>query len=633
MAECWSIEDARDLYGIHRWGADYFDLNEEGDVVVNLPGEGDPEAVVLKELIENLRDRGRSLPLILRFRNLLDSRIEALNSSFRRAAEKHGYQGAYRGVYPIKVNQQQQVLEEITACGCRYHFGLEVGSRPELLAALAYMHDPEALLICNGYKDEAFIDLALQATRMGLQIILVVEMPGELPLIINRAEALGIRPHLGVRFRLSTKSEGLWAGSGGDRSTFGLNATQLVDAVDLLKENNYLDCLRLFHYHQGSQLPNIRAIREAVLEAVRVYVALAGEGAPMGLLDLGGGLAIDYDGSHTNSPSSCNYRMDEYAGTLVEVVKESCEHAGLPHPTLITESGRAVVAPCSVLVFNILDVACFSHPERPEAPDPDNHEVIHKLAEVCERAGTGQPQECYNEALFYRDQVRALFNHGQVSLRERALAERTFWHISTVLATEIRELPYVPEELEQLEDQLTDFYYGNFSVFQSLPDHWAIDHLFPVMPLHRHLEEPTRRAILADLTCDSDGRIDRFADRETVRHHLPVHPKEPGEAYLIGVFLTGAYQETLGDLHNLLGDPNVVSVGLEDGKPTVTHEVRGDSVADVLSYVEYEPGKLEARFLHFADQAVARGEITAAQRTEAIAAFQSSLEGYTYFEG
>ena len=352
----------------------------------------------------------------------------------------------------------------------------------------------------------------------------------------------------------------------------------------------------------------------------------------MGLLDLGGGLAVDYDGSHTNSPSSCNYDLAEYAGNLVEIVQESCDQAGIDHPTLITESGRAVVAHYSVLVFDILDVARFSHPERPEAPGPEAHEMLHHLHEVTTRLGTGKPQECYNDALFYRDQIRTLFSHGQVSLRERAHAERTFWHILTGLADETAGLAYVPEDLQQLEDQLTDFYYGNFSVFQSLPDHWAINHLFPIMPLARHREEPTERAILSDITCDSDGKIDRFVDRDGERRHLPVHPRESGQDYFIGVFLVGAYQETLGDLHNLLGDPNVVSVSLRNGDPVFSHEVDGDSVADVLSYVEYDPKDLEARFRHAAERAVQRGALTPGQRREIMTAYRTSLHGSTYYE-
>jgi len=629
----WTIDDARELYGIHHWGKGYFDINASGEVVVNLTENGRSVPVALKPLVDSLRERGRALPILLRFGDLLDRQIEILNGSFRKAIEAAGYTGAFRGVYPVKVNQQQQVIEEVTDFGRQFHYGLEVGSRPELLAALAYMQDPEAFIVCNGYKDDAFIDLALYAIRMGLQLILVIEMPGELPAVIARSKALGIRPALGVRMRLSAKSEGLWAASGGERSTFGLTAAQLIDALDLLKAEGYLDCLRLLHYHQGSQLPNILAIREAAGEAVQIYLNLVEEGAPMGLLDLGGGLAVDYDGSHTNSPSSCNYELEEYAVNLVEIVQAGCDEKGIPHPDLVTESGRAMVAYYSVLVFDILDVTRYAHPEEPPAPAPDSHEMLHNLWEIRSRIAPRGLQECYNDALYYRDQLRTLFQLGYVTLRDRALGEKTFWHLVTRIAAEARQLTYLPEELQHLEGQLTDFYYGNFSVFQSLPDNWAIDHLFPIMPLHRHLEKPDRNAVLSDITCDSDGKIERFVDRGERRQHLPVHGRRPGDDYLIGAFLVGAYQETLGDLHNLLGDPNVVSVRLDHGEPVFTREVEGDSVADVLSYVEYEPKDLEDRFRHFAERAVHAGNITPAQRREVMAAFRSSLQGYTYFEG
>ncbi|NNC89016.1 MAG: biosynthetic arginine decarboxylase [Akkermansiaceae bacterium] len=629
----WTLDNARELYGIDRWGNGFYDLDDNGDVVVHLRENGKSAAVSLKSLVDEVRERGGALPLLLRFRNLLDRRIEALNDSFRSAMEASGYTAGYRGVYPIKVNQQQQVIEEISDFGRQYNYGLEAGSRPELLVALSYMHDPGALIICNGYKDNAFVDLALQATRMGLRVILVIEMPGELPTIIARSKALGIRPDLGVRFRLSTGSEGRWAGSGGDRSTFGLNAAQLIDAVDLLREEGYLDCLHLFHYHQGSQLPNIRAIREAANEAVRVYLSLCEEGAPMGLLDLGGGLAIDYDGTQSSAPSSCNYGMAEYAADLVEVVQAQCDRAGAPHPELITESGRAVVAYYSVLVFDILDVTEFAHPEPPDPPSADSPEMLRNLWDVGGALSGKKLQECYNDAYYYRDQVRELFNFGQVTLRDRAHAEKIFWHLLTRINAEVQLLEHVPEELETLESELTDFYYGNFSLFQSLPDHWAINQLFPVLPLHRHNEEPTHRAVVSDITCDSDGKIDRFIDREGERKHLPVHKRGPGEDYLLGIFLVGAYQETLGDLHNLLGDPNVVSVSLDDGEPVFSHEIEGDSVADVLSYVEYDPKTLEERFRRFAERAVQAGNITPAQRRDVMRAYRASLNGYTYFEG
>ncbi|MFC4992183.1 biosynthetic arginine decarboxylase [Rubritalea tangerina] len=628
----WSIDDARELYGIQRWGNGYFDINSDGEAAVLLRDGEKSVSVSLQKIIDGLRERGSAMPQLLRFRDLLDRRIEHLNESFLSAIKATKYRGNYQGVYPIKVNQQQQVIEEITDFGKKYHYGLEAGSKPELIAALAYMHDPNAFLICNGYKDTEFIDLALRATQMGLRVILVLEMPGELPAIIERSNTLGIRPELGIRFRLSTKSEGHWAESGGDRSVFGLNSSQLIDAVDLLKDAGFLDCLKLFHYHQGSQLPNIRAIREAATEAVRVFVNLAQEGAPMEILDMGGGLAVDYDGTHSNAASSCNYSLTEYASNLIEVVQHHCDAAQLPHPTLVTESGRAVVAHYSVLVFNILDVTRFSHPDCPEPPSPECHEMVHNLWDIRNRIQPNNLQVCFNDALFYRDQVRDLFRHGVINLRERSLAEKIYWHLCTQIAEQTQKLDHVPDDLQTLESNLIDFYYANFSVFQSLPDSWAIQQLFPIMPIHRLDTEPTQRAILADITCDCDGKVDRFIHRDTISTFLQVHEKLPGEEYNIAAFLVGAYQETLGDLHNLLGDPHVVSVGLEDGELTYTHEVEGDSVADVLSYVEYDPRELEKRFRSFAERAVRKGTISASQRKSIMQAYKTGLNGYTYYE-
>lgn len=628
----WTVQDARELYNIQRWGNSYFDVNEDGEVVVHLRNGQSTLPVSLPEIVNQLQQRGTDLPLLLRFRDLLDRRIEHLNEAFRSAIHQASYRGHYRGVYPIKVNQQQQVVEEITQFGKRYHYGLEAGSKPELIAALAYMHDPEALIICNGYKDDEFVDLALHATRMGLQVVLVIEMPGEVPAIIARSRALGVEPKLGIRFRLSASSEGHWAASGGDRSVFGLNTAQVIDALDILKEENFLHCLKLLHYHQGSQLPNIRAIREAATEAVRVYVSLVQEGAPMGLLDLGGGLAVDYDGSHSDFSSSCNYTLDEYATDLIEIVQQHCEEAGIPHPDIVTESGRAVVGYYSVLIFNILDVTRFENLEEPEPPGEDAHEMVHSIWSVGQSLNPKRLQEAYNDAVFYLDQIRALFTHGVVSLRERALGEKIYWHLVSRIVDEAKKLDHMPEDLYDVANNLTDYYYGNFSVFQSLPDAWAINQLFPIMPIHRLDEEPTRRAVLADITCDCDGRLDRFIDLEDVKRYLPVHPRGPREAYNIGVFLVGAYQETLGDLHNLLGDPNVVSVGIKDGQIHFTNEVEGDSVADVLSYVEYDPKDLESRFRQFAENAVTAGQITPADRKMIVEAYRAGLQGYTYYE-
>jgi len=632
----WSIDSARELYSIQQWGEDYFDINEAGEVVVNLTdNQGQVVAVPLAQIVKDQDERGRPVPLLLRFRNLLDRRIEALNQAFHQAMAQTGYQGQYRGVYPIKVNQQQQVIEEICEFGQKYHYGLEAGSKPELLIALAHMNNPEAFLICNGYKDREFIDLALKASQTGMKIILVVEMPSEVDAILDRAEALGVKPQLGVRFRLSAKSEGHWAESGGDRSTFGLNTAQLIDAIDRLRERNALQYLQLFHYHQGSQLPNIRAIREACMEAVRVYVNLVNEGAPMGVLDLGGGLAIDYDGTQTNYISSCNYGLREYATDLVEIVQNACDQAGIDHPTLVTESGRALVAHYSVLTFNVLDVTNFKEHERPEAPEDDAPEMLKHLWEIQHRVDAKAPerlQECFNDTLFYRDQVRALFNNGVISLRMRALGEKIYWYTITKIAETLPLLDEVPEDLSTLEANLISFYYANFSVFQSLPDHWAIDQLFPIMPLERLDEEPVNQAILADITCDCDGKVDRFIDLKGAKRHLPIHERKPGENYLIGTFLVGAYQETLGDLHNLLGDPHVVSVSVEDGDVVYTNEVEGDTIADVLSYVEYDPKAIERQFRSIAERAVQKQKITAKERRDLMDSFRETLNGYTYYE-
>jgi len=628
----WDTNHSRELYGVNRWGNDFFDITPEGQLGVKLFDGETEQLVSLHSIAQGLKERGSALPHLLRFRSLLTRRIQDLNECFDSAIESANYQGSYRGVYPIKVNQQQQVIEEITEVGKQYRYGLEAGSKPELIAALAYMHDPHALIICNGYKDSEFIDLALRATQMGLSVVIVIEMPSELALILQRSKALDIAPILGIRFRLSTSSQGHWSHSGGDRSAFGLNSTQLIEAIDFMKENNLLDCLKLFHYHQGSQLPNIQSIREAATEAIQVYTSLVKEGAPMGIFDMGGGLAVDYDGSKTKTNTSCNYSLQEYATDMVEIIKRHCEGSQIEHPDIVTESGRAIVAYYSVLIFNILDVTEFARPERPSPPSPQAHQMLHNLWNILSHISTANLQECFNDALFYRDQVRSLFQLGIISLRERAHGEAIYWHICYRLKQISQDLPHKSDEMERLERNLIDFYYANFSVFQSLPDAWAIDQLFPVMPIHHLDKEPTQKGILADITCDCDGKLDRFLHRDGIKPYLPLHAKEPGEEYLMGAFLVGAYQETLGDLHNLLGDTHVVSVDFHDGELTFTHEVQGDSVADVLSYVEYDPKNLESRFRSFAERAVQKGLISASQRKEIMHTYQQGLRGYTYYE-
>ncbi|MEA2108137.1 MAG: biosynthetic arginine decarboxylase [Pseudomonadota bacterium] len=631
--ERWTIENSVDLYGIRNWGGGYFDISAKGEIIIKSKGSEPANAISLMDIISGIEDRGLGMPVLLRLGNILQSQISLLHESFKSAIEDFGYKGDYRGVYPLKVNQQQQVVEEVTHFGSIYHHGLEVGSKAELIAAISLLKDTEACLICNGYKDEEFIDLGLYARKMGFNCFFVIEIPSELPLILDRAAKLDIKPLLGLRSKLSTRAGGHWTESGGDRSIFGLNMTQIIETVEYLKERGMIDCLQLLHYHLGSQIPNIRDIRSAVAEACRVYVGLVDEGAPMGYLDLGGGLAVDYDGSHTNFTSSRNYSLEEYCADIIEIIMGIFDERDISHPTIITESGRVTVAYYSVLLFNIIDVSSFEPLPVPEKLDEDSHEMISNLMEVLNLINLKNLQECYNDALYYRDEIRQLFKHGNISLRERAMGENIFWHVLKKIAADVKKLKRIPTELEGIEDVLADIYYGNFSIFQSLPDAWAIDHLFPVMPVHRLNETPGRNAILADITCDCDGKIDKFIDTHGVKKSLLLHALKPDENYYLGVFLVGAYQETLGDLHNLLGDTNIVSIEIKkDGGFKFIREIEGDSVADVLSIVEYDTKAIVVNFREAAERAVRKGLITPQERQQIMKAYQAGLRGYTYIE-
>jgi arginine decarboxylase len=629
----WTKEKSEELYGIKNWGAGYFFISDKGEVMVNPYAENDKAAISLMDIISGVRERGMDMPVLLRFENLLDSQISFLNNSFADAMKKLNYKGVYRGVYPIKVNQQQQVVEEVTKFGQRYHHGLEVGSKAELVAALALMKDKEACIICNGYKDEEFIDLGLYAVKMGFKLFFVMEVPGELDIVLERSQALGIEPNIGIRIKLSAKAGGHWTESGGDRSIFGLNMSQVIAMVDTLKEKNMLHAVKLMHYHLGSQIPNIRDIRSAVLEAARVYAELVKEGAPMGYLDLGGGLAVDYDGSNTNYINSRNYTVEEYCTDIVEAVMSVLDPSEIPHPVIITESGRTTVAYYSVLIFNVLDVDKFEEHKLPSKLEDDAPEQIKNLFDVYKSINHRNIQECYNDALYYRDEIRDMFKHGRLSLRQRAFGEKIFWNTIMQIAREKVKLKHPPPDLEDIESAIADIYYCNFSVFQSIPDSWAIDQLFPIMPIHRLLELPKRNAIIADITCDCDGKIDRFIDLHDVRHVLPLHELKNGDDYYLGIFLVGAYQETLGDLHNLFGDTNVVSIRISpDGQYDLVKEIHGDSVADVLSYVEFDPKELLVRFREKAEEAIRDGRISASERREIMQAYDNGLRGYTYYE-
>ena len=633
LLDRWTVEKSSELYRVAEWSGGYFRVSEAGEMLVQPSPKASGRAVSIPEIVAGLKDRGLDMPVLLRIDNILEAQIGELNETFIAAMHSLGYRGEFRGAYPIKVNQQKQVIGGIIHYGGPYHHGLEAGSKAELIAALGMMNDREAPLICNGYKDEEFVDLALHAVKLGFQCILVLEMPSELPLIIERSRVLGAKPVLGVRIKLSTQAGGHWAESGGERSIFGLNTTQLINAIDLLKQEGMLDCLQMVHYHLGSQISNIREIRTAVSEACRVYAGLVREGAAMSYLDLGGGLAVDYDGSQSNFLSSRNYSLNEYCTDIVEAVMTTLDEQGIDHPTIITETGRALVAYYSVLLFNVLDKTVYEPGPLPAELPADCHPQLSNMLESLNGLSIRNIQETLNDAIYYRDEVRQLFSHGKITLRERSLAENIFWTTLNRILRTAREMKNAPAEIDEIERVLADIYYCNFSLFQSLPDSWAIDQLFPVMPIHRLHQRPTRNAIIADITCDCDGKIDRFVDRFGAKRYLPLHELNDAEEYYLGVFLVGAYQETLGDLHNLLGDTNVVTVKiLDDGKFDFAGELEGDSVADILSYVEYDPKRLQVKFRKMAETAVQEGRITPQERKAVMQAYEAGLRGYTYFE-
>lgn len=631
--EPWTVSDAEDTYGVHHWGGGYFAISRRGEVVVNLTDSatGSPNPVSIPNLIEELGDRGIQPPLLLRFPRILESRIEELNHGFAKAISQLEYNGRYRGVFPIKVNQQQQVAEEVAAYGRRFHYGFEAGSKPELIAALAYLKDTEALLVCNGYKDEEFVNLALYGQLMGLRVVLVLEMPHELEIIEKCAEALGVEPIIGVRVKLSAEGAGKWAKSGGERSPFGLNLAQLVETVERLRERGRLPWLRMLHCHQGSQIPDLTIIRRAIEETARIYAGLVEEGAPMGLLNMGGGLAVDYDGSRSTRSTSANYSIDEYCHTLIDAVKWVLDESGVEHPTIVTESGRAIVAHYSMLAMRILDVNRFENREVISV-DEDATEPLGALAEVAATINDDNLLESFGKANRFREELHELFLAGDIGLRERAACEQCYWKAMTEIATASRDLRYLPEELRDVSALLADQYYANFSIFQSLADSWAIDLAFPVMPLHRLTEKPNRAGVIHDVTCDCDGMIKRYVADSEVLESLPMHEARAGEPYYLGIFLVGAYQETLSDLHNLFGDTHAVSVDVEKGKVKLSREVEGDSVSDVLGYVEHDPKKLVEQFRELAEQAIERGQITPAQRRKALEAYREGMSGYTYYE-
>ena len=626
----WSLRDASQLYGVSEWGRDYFTINTDGNLAVT----HDEAALDLKLLADDLIRGGIQLPILLRFPELLEARIRLLHDAFADAIGRYGYKSEYRGVYPIKVNQSRRVVEAIVDCGRRFHYGLEAGSKPELLAVMAMLGDEQALVVCNGYKDEDYIETALLASKLGPTVVIVVEKPSELTLIRGVAEALRVKPSLGIRMRLSSRGAGKWEQSGGDQSKFGLSASEILSSIEQLREWDLLPCFELLHFHLGSQITAIQSIKEALREASRMYIELVRLGcADLAYLDVGGGLGVDYDGSQTNFESSMNYSVQEYANDVVSVMADACDAENIRHPFLVTESGRAVVAYHSVLIVNVIGVSESLPATSPEKPDAGAADVAHGLWEVYATVSSKNVRECFHDALEYKEQVLQLFNLGHLSLAQRAHCERLFWAACHKMAGITRTLKQVPEELQVLDRVLCDTYFCNFSMFQSLPDSWAVNQLFPIMPIHRLKEAPSRRAILADITCDSDGKIDSFIDARDVKNTLELH-RPDGARYLLGIMLTGAYQEILGDLHNLFGDTNVVIVrlGKNAGDYEIVEVTQGDNVTDVLRYVDYEPGSLINGIRVSIETALKKGNMTLAESKQLMKRYRDGLAAYTYLE-
>jgi arginine decarboxylase len=627
----WNIEESRELYNIRGWGLGYFDINNKGHIVVQ-PQDESYHSIDLKELVEDIQAKGYSLPALIRFSDILKTSITKLANAFDESIKKYNYEGAYHGVYPIKVNQQRQVVEEIVKFGRPFNFGLEAGSKPELHAILAIMDNPEALLICNGYKDETFIRLALMSQKLGKKVFIVVERPDELEIIDRVAKEINIQPNIGLRIKLISSGQGRWAESGGEYSKFGLNSMELVDALEFAEQRGIKNCIRLIHFHLGSQITNIRRIKNSLKEVGRFYAELCKAGCPIDHIDVGGGLGIDYDGSRSTYASSTNYTVQEYANDVVYHVLESCRENDLPHPNIISESGRAMTAYHSILVFNVLDVTSF-----PEWSDqieiPENApEIVEEIYDVLENTSNKNLSESWHDATHLKDEIHNQFLLGLITLRDRALCERIYWGISRKVEKLSQRLKYMPDEIATLRKNLADKYFCNFSIFQSVPDSWAIDQVFPVLPIQRLTEEPTRDATLEDITCDSDGRLDLFIG--THRGNTPtlkVHSLEPGESYQFGIFLIGAYQEILGDLHNLFGDTNTFHVSIqEDGCLKYEQIIEGEDVTDVLDYVQFKADELAGRVSGFLVNYVETGNITQKDADEFLKLYKEGLSGYTY---
>ncbi|MFL1683566.1 MULTISPECIES: biosynthetic arginine decarboxylase [Bacteroidales] len=626
----WRIDDSAELYNINGWGLKYFTINDKGHVTVT-PREGSA-GVDLKELMDELQVRDVTSPVLVRFPDILDNRIEKISRCFKQAADEYGYTAQNFIIYPIKVNQMRPVVEEIVSHGKKFNIGLEAGSKPELHAVLAINIDENSLIICNGYKDENYIELALLAQKMGRRIFLVVEKLNELKLIASISKRLKIRPNVGIRIKLASSGSGKWEESGGDVSKFGLNSSELLEALDILEKNKMKDCLRLIHFHIGSQVTKIRRIKNALREASQFYVQLHNMGFDIDFVDIGGGLGVDYDGTRSSSSeSSMNYSIQEYVNDSISSLVDACIKNDIPQPNIITESGRSLTAHHSVLIFEVLETATLpSWDENEEISDSD-HELVHDMYQLWESINQPRLIESWHDALQIREEALDLFGLGMLDLRTRAQVERLFWSVAREVFAIASEIKHAPEELKKISKMLPDKYFCNFSLFQSLPDSWAIDQIFPIMPISRLDEKPDRTATIQDITCDSDGKIDNFISTRNFNYHLPVHTltKEP---YYIGVFLVGAYQEILGDMHNLFGDTNAVHVSVYKDRYEIDQVIDGETVAEVLDYVQFNPKKMVRSVETWVTSSMKAGIITPEEGREFLSNYRSGLYGYTYLE-
>jgi arginine decarboxylase len=632
-ASDWTVENSAKVYGINNWGNGYFKINENGNVQITPKSENGP-SVDLYELTQELQDRGIRIPIMIRFPDIIKQRVNLMHSCFQKAFADHNYKGQYRGVYPIKVNQQRHLVQELVKFGKDVNLGLECGSKPELLVVLSLMNNPNGVIICNGFKDSEYIETALLAQKIGREIIIVVDRKDELKLITDAAKKLSIKPKIGFRAKLNTQGAGKWVDSAGARSKFGLTAIEIVEGLEFLKKQNMLDCLELLHYHIGSQVPSIQSIKSSLKEAARFYTELHALGANLKYIDVGGGLGVDYDGTGW-SDSSINYSEQEYANDVVSTLQGLCDEKNVPHPNIVTESGRALVAHHSVLIFDVIGANNLFRTDPPAPAKKSDPAIMQDLQYIYEKLNSENINECFNDLMQSKQETLNLFTYGVLNLTGRAWCESMFFSIATKMLALAQVTPDCGDIVSELRETLCDTYFCNFSVFQSVPDSWAVGQLFPVMPIHNHKFEPCHEATLADLTCDSDGKIEKFIDTETgeVKKTLRVHPFKEGDApYYLGVFLTGAYQEILGDLHNLFGDTDAVHISIHESGYTVDHYVPGDTVTEVLTYVQYGRAEMVDNVRQFTEESIANGNITKQEAKALIKHYEEGLSGYTYLE-